>query len=87
MGYERSFVRGDVIAGLTVWAVLVPEVLAYAAITGRRPLRIARGADPVRRVRHLAPSRHRADGSDGGAVGGGGGRPRDVRHGPSRAPP
>lgn len=31
-GYERSWLRGDVIAGLTVWAVLVPEALAYATI-------------------------------------------------------
>lgn len=33
-GYRRSFIRPDVIAGLTVWAVLVPEALAYAAIAG-----------------------------------------------------
>jgi len=29
-GYDRSWLRGDLIAGLTVWAVLVPEALAYA---------------------------------------------------------
>ena len=29
-GYQRPWLRGDVIAGLTVWAVLVPESLAYA---------------------------------------------------------
>ena len=28
-GYDRSWLRGDLIAGLTVWAVLVPEALAY----------------------------------------------------------
>ena len=28
--YERSWLRGDLLAGLTVWAVLVPEALAYA---------------------------------------------------------
>jgi SulP family sulfate permease len=33
-GYDRSWIRGDVIAGLTVWAVLVPEALAYATIAG-----------------------------------------------------
>jgi SulP family sulfate permease len=27
-GYDRSWIRGDVIAGSTVWAVLVPEALA-----------------------------------------------------------
>jgi len=26
-GYERGWLRGDLIAGLTVWAVLVPEAL------------------------------------------------------------
>jgi len=31
-GYDRAWLRGDVIAGLTVWAVLVPEALAYASI-------------------------------------------------------
>jgi high affinity sulfate transporter 1 len=31
-------VRGDVIAGLTVWAVLVPESLAYATIAGVPPV-------------------------------------------------
>ena len=33
-GYQRSSLRSDVIAGLTVWAVLVPESLAYATIAG-----------------------------------------------------
>jgi len=32
--YERSSLTPDVIAGLTVWALLVPEALAYAAIAG-----------------------------------------------------
>ena len=31
-GYDRSWLRGDLVAGLTVWAVLVPEALAYATI-------------------------------------------------------
>ena len=35
-GYRRSFVRGDLVAGFTVWAVLVPEALAYATIAGAR---------------------------------------------------
>ena len=30
--------RGDLIAGLTVWAVLVPEALAYATIAGVSPV-------------------------------------------------
>jgi SulP family sulfate permease len=36
--YQPKWLRGDVIAGLTVWAVLVPESLAYAAIAGVPPV-------------------------------------------------
>ena len=37
-GYQREWLRGDVVAGLTVWAVLVPESLAYASIAGVSPV-------------------------------------------------
>ena len=37
-GYQRRWLRGDVVAGLTVWAVLVPEALAYASIAGVSPV-------------------------------------------------
>jgi len=37
-GYHRSWLRRDLIAGLTVWAVLVPEALAYASIAGVSPV-------------------------------------------------
>jgi SulP family sulfate permease len=37
-GYDRGWLKGDVIAGLTVWAVLVPEALAYASIAGVSPV-------------------------------------------------
>jgi len=37
-GYQRLWIRADVIAGLTVWAVLVPEALAYATIAGVPPV-------------------------------------------------
>ncbi len=37
-GYRRRWLRGDLIAGLTVWAVLVPESLAYASIAGVSPV-------------------------------------------------
>lgn len=36
-GYQRSWLRGDLVAGVTVWAVLVPEALAYASIAGVSP--------------------------------------------------
>ncbi|MGO9854873.1 MAG: SulP family inorganic anion transporter [Acidimicrobiales bacterium] len=35
--YRRAWVAGDTVAGLTVWAVLVPEALAYATIAGVSP--------------------------------------------------
>ena len=37
-GYQRAWLRGDLIAGLTVWAVLIPESLAYATIAGVSPV-------------------------------------------------
>ena len=37
-GYRRDWLRGDLIAGLTVWAVLIPEALAYASIAGVSPV-------------------------------------------------
>jgi SulP family sulfate permease len=37
-GYRPAWLRGDLIAGLTVWAVLVPESLAYASIAGVSPV-------------------------------------------------
>ena len=37
-GYQRSWLSRDVVAGLTVWAVLVPEALAYASIAGVSPV-------------------------------------------------
>lgn len=36
--YRKAWVRGDVVAGLTVWAVLIPESLAYATIAGVSPV-------------------------------------------------
>ena len=37
-GYQSGWLRGDVVAGLTVWAVLVPEAMAYATIAGVSPV-------------------------------------------------
>lgn len=36
--YQRDWVRGDLVAGLTVWAVLIPSALAYATIAGVPPV-------------------------------------------------
>jgi SulP family sulfate permease len=36
--YKPEWLRNDLIAGLTVWAVLVPEALAYASIAGVSPV-------------------------------------------------
>jgi sulfate permease, SulP family len=33
-GYQRSWLRGDLLAGLTVAAYLVPQVMAYAEVAG-----------------------------------------------------
>jgi len=35
--YKGSYLRPDLIAALTVWAVLVPEAMAYAGIAGMPP--------------------------------------------------
>ena len=37
-GYQRSWTTRDLVAGLTLWAVLVPEALAYATIAGVSPV-------------------------------------------------
>ena len=36
--YERGWLRGDVLAGVTVAAYLVPQVMAYAEIAGLEPV-------------------------------------------------
>ena len=73
-GYQRPWLRSDLVAGLTVWAVLVPEALAYAKIAGVSPvvgLYAAPGsADPVRRAGQLPLPGDRADGCHRRAVGG-----------------
>lgn len=32
--YDRSWLKGDIIAGLSVWALMVPTSLGYATISG-----------------------------------------------------
>jgi sulfate permease, SulP family len=37
-GYQRAWLRGDVLAGITVAAYLVPQVMAYAGVAGLPPV-------------------------------------------------
>ena len=37
-GYRRSWLRGDLIAGVTVAAYLIPQVMAYAGVAGLPPV-------------------------------------------------
>ena len=37
-GYRRDWLLPDVLAGLAVWAVMVPEGMAYAGIVGVPPI-------------------------------------------------
>ena len=37
-GYRRIWLRGDVVAGVTVAAYLVPQVMAYATVAGLSPV-------------------------------------------------
>ncbi len=37
-GYQRSWLRGDVLAGVTVAAYLVPQVMAYGVVAGLPPV-------------------------------------------------
>lgn len=32
--YSRSYLPGDIVAGITVWALLIPQALAYAGVAG-----------------------------------------------------
>ena len=36
-GYRREWLRRDVIAGVVVWSVVVPQAVAYAQIAGLPP--------------------------------------------------
>ena len=37
-GYKRAWLRGDLLAGLTVAAYLIPQVMAYATVAGLSPV-------------------------------------------------
>jgi sulfate permease, SulP family len=36
--YERGWLRGDLLAGLTLWALLIPQGLAYGQLAGLSPV-------------------------------------------------
>jgi MFS superfamily sulfate permease-like transporter len=38
--YDQRFLRFDVIAGATVWGLLVPESIAYAGLAGLPPRKL-----------------------------------------------
>jgi sulfate permease, SulP family len=58
-GYESGWLRPDVVAGLTVWAVMIPEALAYASIAGVPPVAGLYAAVPALVLYALAgSSRH-----------------------------
>lgn len=46
-GYQRTWISTDLIAGLTAWAVLAPEALAYATIAGVSPANGLDAAPPA----------------------------------------
>src|SRR4249919_625516 len=58
-GYRRGWLRADLVAGLAVWAVLVPESLAYAVLAGVPPV-VGLWAVPAALVLYaaLGSSRH-----------------------------
>ena len=58
-GYRRGWLQGDGVAGLTVWAMLIPQALAYATIAGVSPV-VGLYATPAALVLYAAfgSSRH-----------------------------
>ena len=90
-GYRRSWLRADLLAGLTVWAVLVPESLAYATIAGVPPVVGLYAAVPplvlYAAARLLPAPGRRPHVGDGGAVRRDRRRVRRRRHRGVRAPP
>ena len=46
-GYRRAWLAGDLLAGVTVAAYLVPQVMAYATIAGLPPVTGLRAAVPA----------------------------------------
>ena len=85
--YERRWLRPDLIAAAAVWAVLVPEGMAYASLAGMPPetglFAALAAAAGVRRPRHLPAADGRPELGDRRLLGGrrgaaGGRRPRPL---------
>jgi SulP family sulfate permease len=51
--YDRRWLRADVLAGLTAWAVILPQALAYAQIAGL-PAQAALFATPLALLAYAA---------------------------------
>ena len=67
--YERSWWRGDLVAGLTVGALLITQCMAYAPIAGLPPSAALRGAMiGIPMYALLGSSRHLAIGPDPGTA-------------------
>jgi sulfate permease, SulP family len=46
-GYQRSWLRGDLLGGVTVAAYLIPQVMAYATVAGLHPVAVLWAALPA----------------------------------------
>jgi hypothetical protein len=58
--YNKAWLSGDIVAGLSVWALMVPQCLGFAAICGV-PVQYGLYAAAIALiVCQLAPRRHRA---------------------------
>ncbi|RKH63837.1 SulP family inorganic anion transporter [Corallococcus aberystwythensis] len=67
--YERRWLRADVLAAITVAAMLIPQGLAYAQIVGVRPVAgLYAGAFAMLAYALFGPSRHLLMGPEAGAA-------------------
>ncbi|RKG75533.1 sulfate permease, partial [Corallococcus exercitus] len=67
--YERRWLRSDVLAALTVGAMLIPQGLAYAQIVGVRPAAgLYAGVFAMLAYALFGPSRHLLLGPEAGAA-------------------
>jgi hypothetical protein len=61
--YRREWLLADVLAGVALWAVMVPEGMAYAGIIGVPPIMglytIVPGVTRLCAARHVASARRR----------------------------